>query len=92
MEEGEEGSSVPQPETSRAGEQEPVDIVQKTNEAAARLEKATAEHKAAYELLKAQQVEAMAGGVTFSGKPEKKEETPSEYKDRVLKEGYAKPE
>ena len=66
-------------------EEKSLDMIDKANEAAERLEKATTDLNKSLAKQEAIQVKQTLAGTTDAGQPEeKKEETPTEYKDRVL--------
>ncbi len=63
------------------------DLISKANAAAARQEEANKETARLIEEQKALNVEKTLGGETDAGDESKKEETPLEYKNRVMKGG-----
>lgn len=69
---------------------EPNDKIDRANAAAQKMEEATEKLKAENDRREALYVESKLGGTAEAGKePEtKKEETPAEYKDRVMKGGF----
>ena len=73
----------PAEEQPKPAEVEPTDMVDKANEAAARLEKATDNLNKTLEKQEALSVKAALGGETVAGQ-EKKEESPEDYAKKVM--------
>jgi len=80
----EEPKPSPQPDTEPEEEKTSSDLIRKANEAAARLEAANIEHSKLISRQEKLAVENMLGGQA-AVQTVPKEETPQEYKDKVMR-------
>ena len=96
-EEKQEARLPPDPQTATVSQvvevpPPPQSVVTEANEAAARLEKATAELNKTIQRQEALKVNEMLGGQSEATPSKVKKETPEEYADRVMRGDYEKAE